>query len=206
MVQISRRDLERLAIGLGIADFLTEGRLSAPIARGTKSALKKAAPKIARGIIRYGPRVAVTAARVTPTPLAAAAVGAAAIQNRERIADAAGNIYERVAPVIQDYSAGVVQRTLDPETYSPMGEPRDLVPFTGIKRPTRKRLSKFNKAVKAGMKAVKNSKSYGKKGTINNAKKAFSAVTKVASKVNKGAKVSAKGVTGTIARAVRRIL
>ena len=111
-----------------------------------------------------------------------------------------------MAPVIQDYSAGVVQRTLDPETYSPMGEPRDLVPFTGIKRPTRKRLSKFNKAVKAGMKAVKNSKSYGKKGTINNAKKAFSAVTKVASKVNKGAKVSAKGVTGTIARAVRRIL
>ena len=206
MVQISRRDLERLAIGFGIADFLTEGRLSAPIARGTKSALKKEAPKIARGIIRYGPRVAVTAARVTPTPLAAAAVGAAAIQNREIISDAAGNIYERVAPVIQDYSAGVVQRTLDPETYSPMGEPRDLVPFTGIKRPTRKRLSKFNKAVKAGMKAVKNSKSYGKKGTINNAKKAFSAVTKVASKVNKGAKVSAKGVTGTIARAVRRIL
>ena len=206
MVQISRKDLERLAIGFGIADFLTEGRLSAPIARGTKSALKKAAPKIARGIIRYGPRVAVTAARVTPTPLAAAAVGAAAIQNRERIADAAGNIYERVAPVIQDYSAGVVQRTLDPETYSPMGEPRDLVPFTGIKRPTRKRLTKFNKAIKAGMKAVKNSKSYGKKGTINNAKKAFSAVTKVASKVNKGAKVSAKGVTGTIARAVRRIL
>ena len=56
------------------------------------------------------------------------------------------------------------------------------------------------------MLAVKNSKSYGKKGTINNARKAFSAVTKVASKVNRGAKVSAKGVTGTIARAVRKIL
>ena len=40
----------------------------------------------------------------------------------------------------------------------------------------------------------------------NNARKAFSAVTKVASKVNRGAKVSAKGVTGTIARAVRKIL
>ena len=203
MVQISRRDLERLAIGFGIADFLTEGRLSAPIARGTKSALKKAAPAIARGIIRYGPRVAVTAARVTPTPLAAAAVGAAAIQNRERIMDAAGNVYERVAPV----AAGVVERALDPETFAPMGEPRDLLPLGGpIKRPTKKRLTKFNKAVKAGMAAVRRSSSYGKKGTINNAKKAFSAVTKVASKVNKGAKVSAKGVTGTIARAVRRIL
>ena len=73
---------------------------------------------------------------------------------------------------------------------------------------TRKRAkSKFNKSVSAGMKAVRSSKSYyGKKGTINNAKRAFSAVTKVASKVNRGKKVSAKGVTGTIARAVRRIL
>ena len=56
------------------------------------------------------------------------------------------------------------------------------------------------------MKAVRNSTSYGKKGTINNAKKAFSAVTKVASKVNKGKKVSAKGVTGTIKRAIKGIL
>ena len=56
------------------------------------------------------------------------------------------------------------------------------------------------------MKAVRASTSYGKKGKITNAKKAFSAVTKVASKVNRGKKVSAKGVTGTIARAVRKIL
>ncbi len=70
----------------------------------------------------------------------------------------------------------------------------------------RKRKSQFNQAVSAGMKAVRASKFYGKKGTINNAKRAFSSVTKVASKVNKGKKVSTKGVTGTIARAVRRIL
>tara|TARA_Y100001963_G_scaffold115288_1_gene160058 strand:+ start:43 stop:591 length:549 start_codon:yes stop_codon:yes gene_type:complete len=74
------------------------------------------------------------------------------------------------------------------------------------KKTRKKAKSKFNRAVSAGMKAVKNSKSYGKKGTINNAKRAFSAVTKVASKVNRGKKVSAKGVTGTIARAVRKIL
>ena len=72
---------------------------------------------------------------------------------------------------------------------------------------TRKKTkSKFNRAVSSGMKAVKASKSYGKKGTINNAKRAFSAVTKVASKINRGKKVSNKGVTGTIARAVRKIL
>lgn len=75
-----------------------------------------------------------------------------------------------------------------------------------LKKSGKRTRSKFNKAVSAGMQAVKASKSYGKKGTINNAKRAFSAVTKVASKVNQGKKVSAKGVTGTIARAVRKIL
>jgi hypothetical protein len=74
------------------------------------------------------------------------------------------------------------------------------------KKTRKKAKSKFNRAVSAGMKAVKASKSYGKKGTINNAKRAFSAVTKVASKINRGKKVSPKGVTGTIARAVRKIL
>jgi hypothetical protein len=73
-------------------------------------------------------------------------------------------------------------------------------------RPKRKKKSKFNNAVSAGMAAVRRSKSFGKAGKINNAKRAFSAVTKVASKVNRGKKVSAKGVSGTIARAVRRIL
>lgn len=78
---------------------------------------------------------------------------------------------------------------------------------SGPAKKTRKRVkSKFNKAVSAGMKAVRSSKFYGKKGTINNAKRAFSAVTKTASKVNRGKKVSTKGVTGTIRRAVRRIL
>lgn len=214
MVNISRKDLERLAIGFGVADFLTEGRLSAPIARGTKAALKKAAPAIGRAIIQYGPRVALTAARVTPTPLAAAATGAVVVQNRAAIADLTRQGYQVVAPAIAqagasaiDYGGDVLQRALDPTSFEPMGEPRDLLPLGGpIKRPTRKRLSKFNKAVKAGMTTVRNSTSYGKKGTINNARKAFSAVTKVASKVNKGKKVAVKGIQGKIARAVRKIL
>ena len=210
MVNISRKDLERLAIGFGVADFLTEGRLSAPIARGTKAALRKAAPAIGRAIIQYGPRVAVTAARVTPTPLAAAALGAAAVQNREVIRDVAGNVYERVAPGVQAYGSSVIERAMDPEQLLPLetGQGPALEKFFGLpsSKPRRKIASKFNKAVKAGMAAVKKSTSYGKKGTINNARKAFSAVTKVTSKVNRGAKVSAKGVTGTIARAVRKIL
>jgi len=216
MVNISRKDLERLAIGFGVADFLTEGRLSAPIARGTKAALRKAAPAIGRAIIQYGPRVAVTAARVTPTPLAAAVTGAALVQNRAAIASLARQGYEVIEPRAQslaemgvNYGQGVVERALDPATYQ-RPEERDLFPISAVPRfsPTKvkKKLSKFNKAVKAGMSAVKSSTSYGKKGTINNARKAFSAVTKVASKVRQGKKVAVKGIQGKIARAVRKIL
>ena len=74
------------------------------------------------------------------------------------------------------------------------------------KRTVKRKISKYAKAVKAGMAAVKQSKFNGKKGTITNAKKTFATVNKVASAVNKGRKVSAKGVTGTIARAVRKFL
>ena len=72
--------------------------------------------------------------------------------------------------------------------------------------PRRKKVSKFSKAVSAGMKTVKASTSYGKKGTINNAKRAFSAVTKTASKINKGGKVAKSGITRKIGLAVKRIL
>jgi hypothetical protein len=75
-----------------------------------------------------------------------------------------------------------------------------------VKRTAKKKVSKYAKAVKAGMAAVKKSKFNGKKGKINNAKKTFATVNRVASAVNKGKKVSAKGVTGTIARAVKKIL
>lgn len=209
MVQISRRDLEILAVGFGIADFLTEGALTKPISRVTKSALRKAAPAIGRGIIQYGPKVALTAARVTPTPLAAAAVGAAAIQNRARIADAAGNIYEMVAPAAQQFGQGVVERAMDPQSFVlPEGPQRaeELGFRLPSSRPRRKAASKFNQAVSKGMKIVKDSTSFGKKGAINNAKKAFSTVTKVASGVSKGRKAPKSGIRRKLHTAISKIL
>ena len=209
MVNISRRDLEILAVGFGIADFLTEGALTKPISKVTKSALRKAGPAIGRGIVRYGPKVALTAARVTPTPLAAAAVGAAAIQNRARIADAAGNVYEMVAPAAQQYVAGVAERLQDPETFSPMGPSPQTMQLERLgivpSRPKKVR-SKFNAAIKRGMAIVKGSTSYGKKGTINNAKKAFSAVTKVASGVSRGRKAPKSGIRRKLHTAMSKIL
>ena len=77
---------------------------------------------------------------------------------------------------------------------------------TTIPKARAKTKSKFNKAVGAGMKAVKASTSYGKKGTINNAKKAFTAVTKTASRINKGGKVAKSGIKRKIGLAIKRIL
>ena len=208
MVQISRKDLERLAIGFGIADFLTEGRLSAPIARGTKAALKRAAPAIARGIIRYGPTVAVTAARVTPTPLAAAAVGAAAVQNRELIRDVAGNVFERVQPGVQAYGQGVMERLRDPEQLLPVetGQSPAIEKLFGLPsgKPRRKIASKFNKAVKAGMRAVRKSTSNGKPGKITKPRAALAMVSKVISAKKKKRKAPKSGIRKKVYSAIRR--
>ena len=70
----------------------------------------------------------------------------------------------------------------------------------------RKQKSAFNKAVSAGMKAAKASTSYGKKGVINDSKKAFKAVTKEASRINKGAKVAPKGIRRKIGLAIKKVL
>ena len=75
-----------------------------------------------------------------------------------------------------------------------------------INRATKRKKNSFSKAVGAGVKAVKASTFQGAKGKLANPKKTFSTVTKVASKVKAGKKVAAKGVTGTISRAVRGIL
>jgi len=76
--------------------------------------------------------------------------------------------------------------------------------FVPTKR--KKAMTKFNRAVKEGMKIVKQSTSYGKKGSISNAKKAFSAVTKTVSKARKGGKLAAKGVLRKVGQKAATIL
>jgi len=79
------------------------------------------------------------------------------------------------------------------------------VPAVAIKVAKRK-ASKYNQAIKMGMKALKASGSNGSKGKIKDPKSAMKTVSRIASKVSKGKKVSSKGLTGTIKRAVSRVL
>ena len=64
--------------------------------------------------------------------------------------------------------------------------------------------NQHNLAVKAGMKALKASKFDGPKGKLRRPKLSFSKVNKTISRIKKRAKVSKKGATGVIARAVKR--
>jgi hypothetical protein len=70
----------------------------------------------------------------------------------------------------------------------------------------KRRASQFNKAISAGMTAVRKSRFMGKAGKITNPKKAFATVTKTVSSAKKGRKPPKKGVRGAIYRAVRRFL
>ena len=76
----------------------------------------------------------------------------------------------------------------------------------GTKKKSAKAKSKFNKAISAGMKVAKASTSYGAKGVLKSPKKAFSVVTKTASRINKGGKVAKSGIKRKLGLAMRRIL
>ena len=84
---------------------------------------------------------------------------------------------------------------------APVSPPPDLVP-----RLKKRAVSKFNKAVSKGMKIVRASTSYGKKGKITNAKRAFAAVTKVVSLKKRKKKAPRSGIRAKIFHGIKGIL
>ena len=201
MVKLSKRDLQIIAGVIGAADFYYEGALTKPVSRAIKKAVAAGAARaflnpgqvpsnvaFARGIAGAAARPIGTVARVAGMVamrhpyVAAGAVVYVAVKNREQIADLLRDGYD----VVSDLPM--------PERPSgPPGFDTGVRPLFRKKKPTA-----FNSAVKKGMAIVKQSTSYGKKGTINNAKKAFSAVTKVASAANKKKKMAKKGISRKI--------
>ena len=184
MVKISKRDLAVIAGLAGAADFLAEGRFTAPLSRALKTVIRRGGPTAARFTGATALRAAGTVASVGKTialrhpVLTAGAVVYYTYQNRDELGGLIEQGYELVQPGLQALA------DLD-------------APIVGVRIP-KKRMTDFNKAVKKGMSIVKGSTSYGKKGTINNAKKAFAAVTKVASAASKKKKTPKTGITRKI--------
>jgi len=155
----------------------------------SRSAAKAAVGALGRTAAYVAPRAAAAipaAARYSPTAFGAG-VGLAALESPPGqqlldIAEERGRMDRiRFEQALTDLTVGVQKRKVRTK-------------------------SKFNKAVSAGMKTIRASTSYGKKGTITSPKKAFSVVTKTASKILKGGKTAKGGIKRKLGLVMRKIL
>jgi len=197
MVKFTERDLAIIAGLAGVADFVTEGRFSAPVARALKRTFSRAAPVAARGAAAFVPRALGTARFVAMRHPAIATVGALYVGYHER---------ERIRSLLEQ-GYDIVEPAVDPLLELTAPGRQELLEGIGA-RPITERLMKrkpssFNKAVKAGMLAVKKSTSYGGKGVIKPAKKAFSVVVKLASAKKKKKKAPKSGIRRRIWNAMK---
>jgi len=171
MVKLDRRTAEYIIATGAAIDFLMEGKFTAPVARAIKGTAKRAFPLAARaamGTASVAGRSAIGAALpiVTNPYVAGAALGYGALQTEPgqqllQSAEESG----RMARIQYEQALTDLQ--------------------IGVGKRVRKTKSKFNTAVSRGMSAAKAGTSYGVKGVISAPKKAFAAVTKMASKINK---------------------
>jgi hypothetical protein len=217
-----------LALDKGL-DLATGGWVN----KQTKKVLLATAKRLATPVGRVGASVGGAVGRsaigaalplATNPYVAGAALGATALQTPQgqALLDWAEEKGKRDAVAYEQYKTDVQMRAremnpLDPQTYIDAYRERGgFFESGGLTTPMEERLlsnikgkrkkSKYNRAVSAAMKAVKASTKGGKKGVISAPKTVFKTVSKAVSKVNKGAKVSSKGVTGIAARAARKIL
>jgi len=181
-----------LAIAVGI-DLAVPGT-TRKVALGIARQIPRVSPPVARGALGVG-RAALGAGATLArrNPLAATGLGALALQQ----AGAFDPVEDAISRLVDERVAAAQQQIMAPIEVAQTGMAK-----TAAKR----RVSKYSKAIKSGIAAVKKSKFGGKPGKITNAKSVFSTVSKVTSAINKGKKVSAKGIRGTVARAVRGIL
>tara|TARA_Y100001951_G_scaffold95221_1_gene92441 strand:- start:89 stop:727 length:639 start_codon:yes stop_codon:yes gene_type:complete len=178
---------------LAVAGLIKAAKSARPAARPVGTGIGRAAGAIARGAVRGAPVIG-------------AAVSAYdAYEMGKRDAEAIRSGEMSVPQALQTYPNPLF---INPSFAETIGAPESVSTidlFTPIAKGRRK-VSKYSKAVKAGMEAVKKSKFNGKVGTIRNPKKTFATVSKTVSAVNKGRKAPRKGVRGVIARAARRYI
>jgi len=179
-----------VAVGIDLAVPGTNRKVALAIAKQ----IPRVSPPVARGALGVG-RAALGAGATLArrNPVAATGLGALALQR--------AGAFDPIEDAIQ---MEVERRTQD--IMAPIELARQPVVQRAAGRVAKRKVSKYGKAIKAGIAAVKKSKFGGKPGKITNAKTTFSTVSKVTAAINKGKKVSAKGIRGTIGRAVRGIL
>jgi hypothetical protein len=189
-------------IALGIDEAMLKGRgVAARTIKAIGRAAVKVSPYVARSAVATAPVVGRTAAALAAAnPVSTGlglGLGFTQTPTGQALLEAAA---ERGAA-----DRRALEQAIDERIFRATRVAQDPFVQQSVKSTIKRKVSKYQKAVKASMKAVKASKFNGKKGTIKDPKKTFATVSKVVSAVNKGKKVATKGVTGTIARAARRI-
>ena len=202
----------------GLSDFIVGGKLTATAKRGVIAVLKKVVPIAARGAVGVAPRALGTVGMVAMRhPFAAtAAVIYVGYHERERIKqllDQGYDIIEERLPTPSPPSpgplpgveeviyGGMAARPVSEFIGAPPRIPKGFDPMTFVRR--KRKPSKFNKAVSAGMKVVKRAKRYGGKGKIKPAKSVFAMVTKLASAKKKKKKAPKSGLRRRIWNAMK---
>ena len=189
--QFTKRELEIMVSAFALdkgLDFLTGGKLNKYSRKAAIKIVKTTLPVALRVAGSVGASTARAAVPLATNPfLAGTAIGLGALQTEQG----------------QDLLAAAEERgRMDRIRFEQALTDLEI----GVGKTKTKVKSKFNKSIAKGMSVVKASTSYGKKGTISNAKKAFSVVTKTASAVKKTGKVAKSGIKRKIGLAIRSIL
>lgn len=176
-------ELNVILIGHGLADFVTGGKLT----RAERDIVWKLFKVMLKSSFRAAPAVAAPIMQ-SPAfgPAAGLALGYGALQTPQ-----GQQLLETVSDVGRRDRIELEQLMTDIEI--------------GVGKKVKKTKSKFNSMVSKGMKAVKASTSYGKKGIINAPKKAFKAVVAAASAVTRGKTVPKSGLKRKLMLLMRKI-
>ena len=189
--QFTKRELEIMVSAFALdkgLDFLTGGKINKYSRKAAVQIVKKTLPLALRATTSVGGSVVRAGIPLASNPLiAGTALGLGALQTEPG---------QQLLEMAED--RGRMDRIRFEQALT------DLE--VGVGKTKTKVKSKFNKSIAKGMSVVKASTSYGKKGSISNAKKAFSVVTKTASAVKKTGKVAKSGIKRKIGLAIRSIL
>jgi len=202
---LSAKEAAALAI-IGIDELMLKGR--GVTARTIKS--------LGRAAVRLTPYVARGA--VAGAPIAARTIGTLAAANPYSTGVGLGASFLASSPGQQLLGAAEergqmdrvrAQQAFDEWWYTQFTRPGEMVQQTlespTFQRQVKKKVSKYNRAVQRGMKAVKASKFDGKAGKLSNPKKTFATVAKTVSKVMRGKKVPRTRATGLVKRTIEKM-
>ena len=204
MVSLTEKQQRDLLIAVGLGDFLVGGKITLYTRKAIVGALKRIIPVAGRAAVPAVASVARTGLGVgrllmfNPYIAGGTAIYVG-ITERERIKQMLDQGYEFIEQeAMRGAPREFFQRDQEEPDYSG-GRSFGVLPTQKRK----KRSSKFNAAVSAGMKAIKKSTSYGGKGKIKPAKKAFSVVVKLAAAKKKKKKAPKSGIRRKIWNAMK---